>query len=209
MWLIIPPVICSCLIWGRTFMSDYYKLRKLTDCNWVNLFEVLYKRKQGPERSWLMCSRKGNPIADCSPDAVVIIATIDGERGKMLVVTKEFRVPIWDYEYGFPAGLIDDGEDITETVRRELKEETGLDLLKITHVSTPVYSSAGLTDESCLMVLADAEGEVSDTWLEDGEDIETLLLDVDGIKGLLSSGKRIAAKAWGTLYHYAEAGEIG
>lgn len=190
-------------------MSDYYKLKKLTDCSWVNLFEVLFKRRSDSERSWLMVSRKDDPIADVRPDAVVIIATIDSGSGKRLVVTKEFRVPIWDYEYGFPAGLIDDGEDIEQTVRRELKEETGLDLLKINHVSMPVYSSAGLTDESCLMVMAQAEGEVSDEWLEGSEDIETLLLDVDGIAELLSSNKRIAAKAWGTLYHYAEAGKIG
>ena len=190
-------------------MCDYYKLKKLTDCSWINLFEVLFKRRTHSERSWLMCSRKDDPIADVKPDAVVIIATINSSSGKRLVVTKEFRIPIWDYEYGFPAGLIDDGEDINETVRRELKEETGLDLLKINHVSMPVYSSAGLTDESCLMVMVEAEGEVSDRWLEDSEDIEALLLDVDGIKKLLSSNKKIAAKAWGTLYHYAEAGRIG
>ncbi len=190
-------------------MSDYYKLKKLTDCSWINLFEVLFKRKTDSEGSWVMCSRKDDPIADVKPDAVVIIATINSSSGKRLVVTKEFRIPIWDYEYGFPAGLIDDGEDITETVRRELKEETGLDLVKINHVSMPVYSSAGLTDESCLMVMVEAKGEVSDEWLEESEDIEVLLLDVDGIKKLLSSNKKIAAKAWGTLYHYAEAGKIG
>jgi ADP-ribose pyrophosphatase len=190
-------------------MSDYYKLKKLTDCSWINLFEVLFKRRTDSEESWLMCSRNDDPIADAKPDAVVIIATINSGSGRRLVVTKEFRIPIWDYEYGFPAGLIDDGEDINETVRRELKEETGLDLLKINYVSTPVYSSAGLTDESCLMVIAEAKGEVSDRWLEGGEDIETLLLDIDGIKKLLCSRKKIAAKAWGTLYHYAEAGRIG
>ena len=190
-------------------MSDYYKLKKLTDCSWINLFEVLFKRKSDSEKSWLMCSRKESPIADIKPDAVVIIATINSNSGKRLVVTKEFRVPIWDYEYGFPAGLIDDGEDVAETVRRELKEETGLDLVKINHVSMPVYSSAGLTDESCVMVMVEADGEVSDEWLEDSEDIEVLLMDVDGIKELLSSSRKIAAKAWGTLYHYAEVGKIG
>ncbi len=147
---------------GKLSMSDYYKLKKLTDCSWINLFEVLFKRRTDSEGSWVMCSRKDDPIADVKPDAVVIIATINSSSGKRLVVTKEFRIPIWDYEYGFPAGLIDDGEDITETVRRELKEETGLDLVKINHISMPVYSSAGLTDESCLMVMVEAGGEVSD-----------------------------------------------
>ncbi len=191
-------------------MSDYYKVNKLTDCSWANLFEVRFKRKAQTEKSWVMCSRKGKPIENAAKaDAVVIVATIDTGAGKRLVVTKEFRVPIWDFEYGFPAGLIDDNEDIEKTVSRELKEETGLELAKINHISIPVFSSAGLTDESCHMVLVEAKGQVSNRWLDDTEDIEVLLLDVEGIRDLLASDKKIAAKAWGLLYHYAQAGQIG
>jgi ADP-ribose pyrophosphatase len=126
-------------------------------------------------------------------DAVVIVATIDADGKKKLVVTKEFRVPIWDFEYGFPAGLIDDDEDVETTVARELKEETGLELVRIRHISTPVFSSAGLTDESCHMVLVEARGQTSDKWLDESEDIEVLLLDVEGIRDLLASDKKIRA----------------
>ena len=189
-------------------MSDY-KLNKLTNCNWLNLFEIRFKRKMQPESSWFMCSRKSRPIEDATrADIVVIVPTINSDKGKRLVVTKEFRIPIWDYEYGFPTGLIGDGEDVATAVARELKEETGLDLVKINHISLPVFSSAGLTDESCHMVLLEAKGEVSDRWSEKTEDIEVLLLDVDGIHNLLASKKKIAAKAWGLLYHYAEMGRI-
>jgi hypothetical protein len=58
------------------------------------------------------------------------------------------------------------------------------------------------------MVLVEAKGEVSDRWLEHTEDIEVLLLDIEGIRDLLASKKKIAAKAWGLLYHYATAGKI-
>ena len=186
-----------------------YKINKLTDCTWLNLFEVLFTRKNRPDRSWLMCSRKNRPVADASKaDIVLVVATTDTQEGRRLVVTKEFRVPLWDYEYGFPTGLIDDGEDAATAAARELKEETGLDLVKINHVSLPVFSSAGLTDESCHMVLAEAKGQASDKWSEDSEDIEVLLLDVDRIRELLASEKKIAAKAWGLLYHYAATGRI-
>ena len=186
-----------------------YRLNKLTDCRWLNLFEVRFTRKRQPDRSWLMCSRKNRPIEDATKaDIVVAVPTINADEGKRLVVTKEFRVPIWDYEYGFPTGLIDDGEDIAAAVSRELKEETGLDLVKINHISLPVFSSAGLTDESCHMVLVEAKGEASDRWSEGTEDIEVLFLDVEGIRDLLASKKKIAAKAWGLLYHYAAAGRI-
>ncbi len=190
-------------------MSDSYRISKLTDCRWANLFEVDYARKKQPRRRWIMCSRNDDPVAGASrADAVVIVATIDADGEKKLVVTKEFRVPIWDFEYGFPAGLIDDGEDVETTVARELKEETGLELVRIRHISTPVFSSAGLTDESCHMVLVEAQGQASDKWLDESEDIEVLLLDVEGIRDLLASDKKIAAKAWGLLYHYAQTGEI-
>jgi ADP-ribose pyrophosphatase len=156
-----------------------------------------------------MCSRNNEPVVGASrADAVVIVATIDTDSGKKLVVTKEFRVPIWDFEYGFPAGLIDDGEDVETTVERELKEETGLELVKILHISMPVFSSAGLTDESCHMVLVEAQGQVSNKWLDESEDIEVLLMDVEEIRELLASDKKIAAKAWGLLYHYAQTREI-
>ena len=190
-------------------MPDSYKLNKLTDCRWANLFEVRFERNAGPEKSWIMCSRKDKPGEDAGKaDVVVIVATIETNEGRKLVVTKEFRVPIWDYEYGFPTGLIDDGESVEETVSRELREETGLELVRIDHVSAPVFSSAGLTDESCHMVLAEARGEVSDEWLDDSEDIEVLLLDVTGVRDLLASDKKIAAKAWGLLRNYATSGRI-
>ena len=190
-------------------MSDSYRLSKLTDCKWVNLFEVDYARKKQSRGCWIMCSRNDEPISGVSrADAVVIVATIDTDGEKKLVVTKEFRVPIWDFEYGFPAGLIDDGEDVETTVARELKEETGLELVRIRHISTPVFSSAGLTDESCHMVLVEARGQASDKWLDETEDIEVLLLDVEGIRDLLASDKKIAAKAWGLLYHYSQIGQI-
>lgn len=190
-------------------MPDY-EIEKLTDCTWLNLFEVRFTRKNQLEKSWLMCSRKNHPVEQAvKADVVMIVPTIDLPEGKRLVVTKEFRVPIWDYEYGFPTGLIDDGENVASAAARELKEETGLDLAKVNHISRPVFSSAGLTDESCHIVLVEAKGEASDKWSEEDEEIEVLLLDVQGIRDLLASKNKIAAKAWGLLYHYAATGRIG
>lgn len=190
-------------------MSNDYKLKKLTDCKWANLYEAVYRDKTGAEGRWTVLSRKANPVVDAAvPDAVVIVPVIDTPTGKKLVVTKEFRIPIWDYEYGFPAGLIDKDQTIEETAIRELKEETGLDLVKIRHISSPIYSSAGLTDESCCMAVVDAAGTLSDEYLEQAEQIEAILMDVEDIKELLASGEKISAKAWGLFYHYARTGKI-
>ncbi|MCP4611463.1 MAG: hypothetical protein GY845_22345 [Planctomycetes bacterium] len=58
------------------------------------------------------------------------------------------------------------------------------------------------------MVLVEAKGEESDRWSADTEYIEVLLLDVEGIRDLLTSNKKIAAKAWGLFYHYAAMSNI-
>ena len=190
-------------------MATHYTITKLTQQPWLNLFDVAYSTQDGSPHHWLMCSRKDRPVEEAAvPDAVVIVPILPTTEGNRLVLTKEFRVPIDDGEFAFPAGLIDANETIESTVRRELKEETGLDVVTIHHVSPPVYSSAGLSDESCCMVLVTAAGKPSTHLNESHEQIEVLLYDIGDIRELLKSNKKIAAKAWGLLYHFAATGRI-
>ncbi len=190
-------------------MTPHYITKKLTDQPWLNLYDVEYATKDGSPHHWLMCSRKDRPIEEAAtPDAVVIAAIVASPKGNRLVLTKEYRVPVVDNEFGFPAGLIDENETVESTVRRELKEETGLEVTAIHHISPPVYSSTGLTDESCCMALVTAAGTPSTHLNEAHEQIEVLLYDADDIRSLLNSKNKIAAKAWGLLYHFAATGRI-
>lgn len=131
-------------------------------------------------------------------NAVVIVAFVD----EKLVVIKEFRVPLGNYEYGLPAGLIDKDQDIKTTVIRELKEETGLDVVKFLKEPSPiVYNSAGLTDEGCSIVYVEAKGQISKDNLQDSEDITTFLFSRDDViqlmnKARLDKNTCIGAKAW-------------
>jgi ADP-ribose pyrophosphatase len=182
---------------------------QITDFKWLNLFRVQYTNSKKKECEWIFASRKKSPFKGDSPDAVVLVATVDTPKGRRLVVTKEYRAPINDYEYGFPAGLIDPGSTVEETVEKELKEETGLDLVRITEISNNVVSSAGLSDESVLVVFVEAEGELSKKYQEDVEDIEVFLYDIDDVINLLADkNNKIGAKAWGVLYYYSKMGII-
>ncbi|MGD8251830.1 MAG: NUDIX hydrolase [Desulfobacterales bacterium] len=129
---------------------NLFKTRRLMSQGHLSLFGTNYQDRLGSKKQWVFASRNDPPKLTSGrfdrPDAVVIAAT-HAER-RAVVVIEEFRVPLGGYQYGFPAGLVDPGETIEDAAVRELKEETGLDLVRISKISPPIYSSSGMTDES-------------------------------------------------------------
>ncbi len=70
-------------------------------------------------------------------------------------------------EWGLPGGIVNWGEDIATAIRRELKEETGLNVVKIRRL-VGVYSAPDRDPRIhsiCVLVEAEVEGEmnISDT----------------------------------------------
>lgn len=185
-------------------------IEKLADTKYLKLYSANYINKKGTLRNWTIASRKSiedlnNKFFDNGedkPDAVVIIAKhIEEDK---LVLIKQFRVPINDYVIELPAGLIDKGESFIETVERELKEETGLDLVKLDEERTnkKVYVSVGMTDESISLVYCSCSGEPSNENLEDDEDIEVILVSKEEAKELLKTEKNIDVKALLAIENY-------
>ena len=179
-------------------------MKKLTDNKWLNLFET-----ENAGKPYFFCSRKKDPATDHKPDAVVIVAYKQTDEGLKLIVTKEFRTAIEGYEYGFPAGLIDEGENYSSTAIRELKEETGLDVKHVIYTSDQIYNSAGMTDESVVMVFVTATGTISDENLEPGENIRTFEWLQNDVRYVLNRGDlKLGAKAWFVMDHFARTGKL-
>lgn len=183
-------------------------VKKVTDERWINLFSAEYTLENGKQGSWLFASRKKNPELGSNPTKADAVVVIPIHKSGKLVMTKEFRIPIQNYEYGFPAGLIDDEETIEGCAKRELFEETGLILTKINLISPPVVSSAGLSDESVILVFCECEGTPSSQNLQDVENIETLLVNKLEISALLNSNIAISAKAWPFIMSYKKEGNL-
>jgi ADP-ribose pyrophosphatase len=175
------------------------------------MIEANYTDKTGNEKKWVYAQRPKNT-------GVVFVAAIVNQvpfgaktfQGiPNLVVIKEFRVPIQDYVYSIPAGLVDPGETIEEAADRELQEETGLYIKSIQLITPPLYSSPGMTDESAAIVYATAIGNLSSNQLEASEDITAFLADKEQIKTLIKDkNNKFDAKAYLVFQQFATFGYL-
>lgn len=175
---------------------------KKTSNKILNLFETTYKDRSGKERQWFFVSRKKDPDKDKSKiDAVVIVSFLDDK----IVVLNQYRVPLRDYIYEDPAGIIDEGEDIFVAAKRELKEETGLDVITMDSWGNQLFNSCGMSDESCTIVFAKVEGEISLNNNEDSEEISVEVLTREEAKKIVKNkNKKISAKLWLILKAWSE-----
>ncbi|URZ14310.1 NUDIX hydrolase [Clostridium felsineum] len=190
------------------------KLTPLSETKFLSLYDIEYENKKHDTRHWAVASRKNyntlktqyfDNLSEKADAAILAAFHKDTEK---IVCIKQFRVPLNDYVYELPAGLIDNGEDFKEAAKRELKEETGLTLLDINYdkSKSKVYASAGMTDESAAMVFCTCTGTVSQNYLEDDEDIEVVLLSKEDAKKLLKDDIKMDMRAFITLQAFAELG---
>jgi ADP-ribose pyrophosphatase len=186
--------------------------------NHLNLYRVSFV-KDGRDGKWLLVSRRKKPLVglamdrgepvpsdELQPDVVQIVAVVKG-TGQMLV-TKEYRVPLANYEYACPAGKIDSGESAEDAAARELLEETGYRIVEVKLATPILFSSAGMTDESVVTVIAIVEKDPGGANPQDFEEIEVVLLDQRDAARLCSAssifkGAYISAKSWPFIYMWA------
>ena len=190
-------------------------IENLAETKFLSLYNANYTNKSGNEKTWTIATRKDKKTLEeqffngkeDKVDAVVILAYHKDK--KKLVAIRQFRIPLNNYVYELPAGLIDNNDDIIPTVKRELKEETGLDLEEVIEdkIGQKLYLSPGMTDESVSLVYCTCSGKISNENLEEDEDIETILLSKEDAIKILNSGERCDIKLFMALQSFIQMGE--
>ena len=156
-------------------------IRKLTDNRFLNLYELDARFRDGSQAPYYVASRRKSPeqikavTHDNDPDGVILYG-VHGENRDKLVLIRQFRYPINGYVYEFPAGLVEQGEDMLEAGIREMYEETGLHFEAI-GTAKPFFMTVGMTDESCGTVFGYCSGEPTAVHQEGTEDIQVVLAD--------------------------------
>lgn len=186
------------------------QLITLNQTPFLNFYHAVYENKLKQERHWFIASRKDDETIrkqyfegkEDKVDAVLLVAI--HEDSSKLVLVRQYRVPLNDYVYELPAGLIDEGEDFRVSVERELKEETGLILTGINEEKSrkKVYLSAGMTDESVNMIYCTCMGTTSKDYLEPDEDLEPMLVSREEARELLKGKAKMDIKAFMALQQF-------
>lgn len=141
---------------------EFKGIEKKEEGKFITRYDLTYETADHKEKVYEIISRDRKiesfeQLHGEKADAVVIIVT-DG-TGEKILMDREYRMAVGGWVYNFPAGLIDPGETPEEAAKRELLEETGLELYQIDDLIGPSYSAVGFSNEINVCVVGKARGE--------------------------------------------------
>ena len=149
----------------------FIDLKQIHKGKFLSYYVASFLNKDGQIKEYEFISRDSTltkeKFGKNAPAGVGLVA-LNKTKDKVLL-SSEFRLATNHYVYNFPAGLIDQGETVQEAAKRELKEETGLDLIEIEAVLPPSYASQGTSDELMQLVVCTCEGEIKESIFADEE----------------------------------------
>ena len=142
----------------------FVSMKKVNEGKFLSRYDIVYETVDGGVKNYEMVSRAKNrtqfdQLHDHKPEAVIMI--MHDPSGEKLLINREFRLAMGEFIYNFPAGLVDDGEDLDTSAARELREETGLKLVRIDEWMKESYSAEGICDEMGVVCVGVAEGNPS------------------------------------------------
>ena len=178
-------------------------LKKIHEGKYLTYYVADYELNNGGIKSYEFISRDKNLTLETfghNVPAGVGMVPISEDDSKILL-QKEFRLATNNWVYNFPAGLIDKGETPIEAARRELKEETGVELVKVEAELSPSYASQGTSDEKMVIVICRVKGEIKKSCYAE-EEIEANWYTKEEIKKLLDEGAYMSVRTQMFLWQW-------
>lgn len=195
-------------------MNRICGVKKLTENRFLNLYEMDARTRSGSAISYYVASRarktenlkaiEGHRRADG-----VILYGVYGENQDRIVLVRQYRYPLGDYVYEFPAGLVEPGENVREAGIREMYEETGLTFTPVEggDCQRPFFTTIGMTDESCGLCFGYCAGTPSNAHQEDTEDIQVILADRTECRRILKEENVAVMCAYMMMHFIAAPGD--
>ena len=183
---------------------EFEGIRKIHEGRFITRYDVEYMTEEGNPKTYEIISRNKNirtldDLQNRTPDSVIMILT--DESGEHILISREYRMAMAQWIYNFPAGLIDPGETPEESAKRELWEETGLDLIRVDDILDNSYSAIGFSNERNVCVFGAAAGEFRKS-ASDAEEIVPGWYSREEIRKLLRT-EPFAARTQAYCYAWA------
>ncbi|HMP73189.1 MAG TPA: NUDIX hydrolase [Kiritimatiellia bacterium] len=121
------------------------------------------------------------------------------------VFVRQFRKPVERMMTEVVAGLLDAGESPEAAARREVREETGLEVVELVNLGS-FYASPGFVDEHVTAFFARLQQGEGLAQTDEDERVEVVLMSAGEVEAMLNSGEPMDAKTvaiWG-LYRMLE-----
>ena len=133
------------------------------------------------------------------PGGVVILPVIEGEKGRELILVRQYREPTGESLWELPAGTLEEGESALECARRELVEETRYRPAEL-EKKVDLFTSPGYSDEVLSLYLARELEKLSEkeaTESPEGENLISKSFPVEEVfsrarEGKITDGKTLA-----------------
>lgn len=177
----------------------------------LNHYEATYENSEGHTKVYEVISRDPELTAqkfkqhalERNSEGVGMIV-FNKERDKILL-EKEWRMACGTFLYNFPRGLVDPGETPEEASKRELREETGLNLIHIDKVLSASFTAVGFCNETVTTVIGVAEGEIQPSDSVD-EEIEAGWYTKEEVRKMLENKEPMALRTQSVLYFWSTMG---
>ena len=163
---------------------------------YLSYYEIVYFVESGHHKSYEMVSKNVSNFNNSDAlsletigkdDIAIVLIVLNPDHSKMLLL-KEFRMGVNQYVYGQVTGFIDEGETDEQAAARELKEETGLDLVRIIDKLPGTFTCAPVADDKTIMFVCEAEGNIIESD-NVNEEIHPFWVDKADVKKLLFDEK--------------------
>ena len=195
-------------------MSNIQNIQQKTHNRFLNYYELEAVHRDGSISPYYMTSRAKDASQlkavthQNRPDGVILYG-VYGEEKDRVVLIRQYRYPLGDYVYEFPAGLVEEGEEMGAAGVREMYEETGLTFTPVDAgcYSRPFFTTVGMTDESCGMVFGYCSGTPTSIHEEASEEIQVILADRGEAKRILREENVAIMCAYMLMHFIASEGD--
>ena len=195
-------------------MSNVQNIQQKTHNRFLNYYELEAVHRDGSISPYYMTSRAKDASQlkavthQNRPDGVILYG-VYGEEKDRVVLIRQYRYPLGDYVYEFPAGLVEEGEEMGAAGVREMYEETGLTFTPVDAgcYSRPFFTTVGMTDESCGMVFGYCSGTPTSIHEEASEEIQVILADRGEAKRILREENVAIMCAYMLMHFIASEGD--